>query len=72
MTLRFCGCGSSDLRASRLRLKDIPFLLILRYPMRCWVCRERVYIFIPRIVRMARTSELQNGEPPGLDKAQTS
>jgi hypothetical protein len=43
------SCGSPDLRTSHFRLKDLPFLLILHYPMRCWVCQERDYVFIPRI-----------------------
>jgi hypothetical protein len=64
-------CGSSDLRISHFRLKDIPYTLILRYPMRCWVCRGRDHIFIPRVLRMRREAELRNRGASGLDSAQT-
>jgi hypothetical protein len=65
------SCGSSDLRTSRFRLKDLPFLLILHYPMRCWVCRERDYMFIPDIFKLSRDAELRSGGASGIDKAQT-
>lgn len=35
------GCGSSRMRISRLRLSDLPGLLILRYPVRCRSCLQR-------------------------------
>src|SRR5258708_36636566 len=41
--LRCSYCGSSRLRGSRLRLSDLPRLLILRLTVRCRVCSERAY-----------------------------
>lgn len=35
------GCGSIRMRTSRLRLSDIPGLLLLRYPVRCYSCLQR-------------------------------
>ena len=64
-------CGSFDLRMSRFRFKDLPHFFILHYPMRCWVCRERDYLFILRIFRMSREAEPRNGGASGLEKAQT-
>ena len=50
MPIYCLSCSSTDLRFSRFRLKDLPFLLILRYPMRCWVCRRREYQPILRVL----------------------
>jgi predicted Zn-ribbon and HTH transcriptional regulator len=45
MELRCDKCGSEKIRRSRLRIMDWPFLLLLRYPVRCRSCRDR-----PRVV----------------------
>jgi hypothetical protein len=37
-------CRSSYIRFSRLRFDDIPHLLRLLLPVRCWSCQERVYV----------------------------
>jgi hypothetical protein len=50
------GCGSSELRISRLRRADLGKLLSLRYPVRCRVCRERDYIFLPFMLGLSRRS----------------
>ena len=47
-------CRSSDLRFSRLRMKDLLHLLLLQYPMRCWVCREREYMPVMRVLTLGR------------------
>lgn len=36
----YCG-RTGELRRSRLRVSDILFLFLLRYPSRCRFCRER-------------------------------
>ena len=41
MSGKCLSCGSTDLRVSRFRLKDISRLILFQYPMRCWVCRHR-------------------------------
>jgi len=49
MTAVLCnGCGSDKFRASHFRLKDLRQLLMLRRPLRCRICSERVYVFIPQ------------------------
>ena len=36
-------CGATSFRTSRLRLSDIPRLLLFQYPVRCRTCREREF-----------------------------
>jgi hypothetical protein len=36
-------CSSTDFRLSGLRRGDIPHLLLMRYPVRCRDCHERLY-----------------------------
>ena len=55
-----CGnCGSIDLRFSRFRLKDVPRLILFRYPMRCWVCRDRDYLSLLQISMILRDKEAE-------------
>ena len=62
-------CGSSELHISRFRLKDFLHLLILRYPMRCWVCRERDYFPISRAFRTGREEKPRTSVSTELEKA---
>lgn len=36
-------CGSENLKRSRWRSSDLPFILLLRRPVRCHECTERFY-----------------------------
>jgi len=71
MSVRCRLCSSSDLRLSRFRFKDLPHLLILSYPVRCRVCRDRDYLFILRIFKIGQDAKTPNGSARGLEKAQT-
>ncbi len=62
-------CGSSDLSSSHFRLRDLPRLLLLRYPMRCWVCRQRDYFPLLRIFSRGRYTQPQEGTASNLRKA---
>jgi hypothetical protein len=42
--MRCPSCGSTHFRLSRLRFSDLLHLLILRYPVRCRLCRERSHV----------------------------
>jgi len=42
---RFCNIGA--LRRSRMRREDVPWLLALRWPVRCLRCSKRQYLFWP-------------------------
>lgn len=44
LTCRFCGL--SNLRTSRLRLGDLPRLVLLHYPVRCRECKMRSYVTV--------------------------
>jgi hypothetical protein len=47
MPLPVCkSCGAEDFRTSHLRGSDLGQLVMLRYPIRCRVCKERDFIFI--------------------------
>lgn len=47
MNLRCRICDSPSLRVSRLRVIDIPFLLVLYRAVRCTECYRRQYIPLP-------------------------
>jgi C4-type Zn-finger protein len=42
-------CSSVELRKSRLRWFDVPFVTVLIRPLRCRLCGRRSYHFNPRI-----------------------
>jgi ribosomal protein L40E len=50
------GCGSSELRISHLRTTDVGKLLSLRYPVRCRMCHERDFVFLPFALGLGRKS----------------
>lgn len=55
MSLPVChSCGSSELRTSRLRSEDFGKLLSFRYPVRCRICRERNFVFLPLAFVLSR------------------
>lgn len=60
MSIHCQFCCSTDLRISRFRLKDIVHLMILHYPVRCWVCRERAYLPILQIFKNRRDALLRD------------
>jgi DNA-directed RNA polymerase subunit N (RpoN/RPB10) len=43
MEIRCHDCGSKQFRRSRIRLKDLKKLLVLKYPVRCYSCYARGY-----------------------------
>jgi hypothetical protein len=50
-------CGSSNLRPSHFQTKDLAYLLVLRYPVRCRSCRKRFYVSIFIIGKIRRDAE---------------
>jgi hypothetical protein len=49
-------CDTNHLHTSRFRVRDLSYLLRLRYPVRCHRCRERMHLpiwFVP-FLRPAR------------------
>jgi hypothetical protein len=51
------SCGSRDLRLSQLRTKDLSHLILLLYPVRCRVCRDRDYYFIFQAMKLPRSTQ---------------
>jgi len=47
-------CGSNNLRLSHLRIGDVIYFLLLRYPARCRDCRLRFYLSFSRILKVRR------------------
>lgn len=46
-TSRRCHfCGGASLRRSRLRASDLPWLLVLHWPVRCRRCSKRQHVFL--------------------------
>ena len=59
MSIHCSICGSRDLRFSKFRLKDAPRLILFRYPMHCWVCRDRDYLSMLQILMILRDKEAE-------------
>jgi hypothetical protein len=62
-------CGSPDFDRSHLRLRDIPHLLIFRYPQRCWVCRQRDYFPLLKVLRRWWRSQFREDQDSNFRKA---
>jgi len=61
--LKYCHhCGSSDFRTSRFRSADLPQLVLFKLPVRCTVCRERTFVFLPEFFRLRREHEARRLE----------
>ncbi len=54
--MRCPSCGSSHFRLSRLRFSDLFHLFILRYPVRCRLCRERSHVSLPNAMRARKST----------------
>ena len=63
-------CNSTDFRRSRFRKKDLARLMILHYPVRCWVCRERIYMPVFKMLRLRRDEELRRDDGLNVNKIQ--
>ena len=60
-------CYSDKFRLSRLRLRDVPFLVALKYPLRCKNCQTRIHTSLPQafeVMRKRRTASQNPVSPP--------
>jgi hypothetical protein len=57
-------CGKDRFRRSHFQLKDILWLLVLRYPVRCSFCHKRAYtnIFRAQAIRRAQLERRRKRE----------
>jgi len=55
-------CGSDRVRNSRFRAFDIPNSLLLRLPVRCRDCEERMYVSFARAREIRQASETRRLE----------
>jgi hypothetical protein len=63
----YCGrCGHSVFRTSRIRLrsKDFGHILVLKFPVRCSHCNERIYTPLLKYLRIRREQEARHRQPP--------
>ena len=51
-------CGSSRLRYSRFRVSDLPYIFLIRLPVRCRNCQARSYIWISQAMAIRRATKL--------------
>jgi len=47
-------CGTTNVRPSHFQLNDLPFLLVLRFPVRCRYCRLRFHVSVFSILEVRR------------------
>jgi hypothetical protein len=53
-------CWLEDFRLSRLRLFDMPRLLVLQYPVRCRNCAQRAYTSFPSALKISRADKIRH------------
>jgi hypothetical protein len=53
-------CGSTHFRPSRFRLSDVPKLIALRYPVRCFGCSERSHASFAWVLEYKRNRRRKN------------
>jgi hypothetical protein len=58
--MRCPSCGSSHLRLSHWKVSDLFFLLTLRFPARCWLCRERTRVSILQALTIRRLQKKEH------------
>jgi hypothetical protein len=51
-------------------MKDLARLMILHYPVRCRVCRERIYMPVFKMLRLRRDGELRRDDGLNVNKVQ--
>lgn len=54
-------CGSAKVRQAHLQFKDAIHLLILKYPVRCRICRKRWYLPLRRARLLPPTPARREG-----------
>jgi hypothetical protein len=59
-------CFTPRFRTSRLRLRDLPHLAFLQFPVRCGVCRERFYVGIALALHLFQIRKIHAAEKEEL------
>ncbi len=55
-------CGSSKIRTSRFRLKDLVRLLLFQFPVRCRACNERDYAGFLLVLNLRQAEKVHRDE----------
>ena len=64
-------CHSSKFRNSRFRMSDLGHALLLRFPVRCRDCEERIYVSLLEYVQVRRASKLRHASHKAQSASQT-
>gem|GEM_PF-1254818 len=64
-------CGGSSLRRSRLRVSDLPWLLLLHWPVRCRRCSKRQFLFFTEARRVIAATPSHKPEQQSQDSWQS-
>ncbi len=62
-------CGSTTFRLSRLRVSDLPRMVLLQYPVRCRICYKRAFMSIPFALKVRYQDKLRHQEKHGKGNA---
>lgn len=62
--MRCPSCGSTHFRLSRLRFSDLLQLFILRYPVRCRLCRERSHVSFAKAMHKHKSRHRAHPKDP--------
>lgn len=60
MSFSCIECGSTKVRQAHLRVGDLPFLLMLKYPVRCRDCKKRWYLPLVNARRLPNSPQRRN------------
>jgi len=52
MTIQCSECGSYSFRISRFRLMDLNRLFVLKYPIRCRSCYQRIHAPVAEVLKV--------------------
>lgn len=67
--MRCILCGSTNFRLSRLRVSDLPRMVVLRYPVRCRDCHKRAFMGLPFALKVGYEDRLRHQQKHGKGRA---
>jgi len=65
-------CGATSFRTSRIRLSDLPRLLLLQYPVRCRTCRERDFTGLMLALNLRQAGRVRHMEEKARKNTESS
>ena len=62
---RFCGLSNFRISRFRFRASDLSRLLLLRLPVRCMNCDQRIFLFLPQFLKLRNELRVRHQERHG-------